>query len=50
MILVWRVYFSKHGGGCRDVFAIVVDVEDILKASHACFTVHSVLFLLRKHG
>ena len=29
VILVWRASFSKHGGGCWDVFAIVVEVEDI---------------------
>ena len=28
VILVWRVYFSKHGGGCWDVFAIAAEVED----------------------
>ena len=25
---VWRVCFSKHGGGCWDVFAIAAEVED----------------------
>ena len=28
MILVWRVYFFKHGGCCSDVVAIAVEVED----------------------
>ena len=28
VILVWCVYFSKHGG-CWDVFAIAAEVEDI---------------------